>query len=127
MVCMKKKPQISNEKRELIVAAKKRGESDKTIMEWLGLRDRGVITRVWSLAMAGKPYLLKRRKGNNIKITNEISEAVRAKIKDKPDITLVTIIEELELNITEACLSKHLKKIGLTYKKRRLNLKHKNE
>jgi len=42
---------------------------------------------------------------------------IRDTIKEKPDITLNELIESLGLSVTESGLSKHMKKLKLTYKK----------
>jgi hypothetical protein len=39
---------VSNEKRELIVAAKKRGEAERDIALWIGVSIRSVAT-IWKL------------------------------------------------------------------------------
>jgi transposase len=44
---------------------------------------------------------------------------VMAKIKEVPDMALFELIEEFNLPISQAALSKRLIKLGLTYKKRR--------
>ena len=49
------------------------------------------------------------------------------KIKNVPDITLREIIEYFNLSLSESALSKRLKKLGYTYKKRCCILSHNNE
>ena len=110
---------ISNEKRELIVEAKKRGESEKSIMKWLNNVSRSSISKIWKLFQETGSFLPKPYKGNNIKITTDDEIRIREAIKNKPDITLLDIIDELSLNISESGLSKRLSKMNLTYKKRR--------
>jgi len=56
--------------------------------------------------------------GNNRKITPQTEEKIRQTIKEKPDITLQELIDELSLNVSESGLSRRLKKMGLTYRKR---------
>ena len=108
---------ISNEDRARIVKHKANGESEKSIAKWLLV---GVSTVYQILALHKntgsifpKPY-----KGNNRKITPEQDVQIRALFKKNCDITINEMIEELGLNVTESGLSKHLKKMGLTYKKR---------
>jgi transposase len=79
---------VSNEKRELIIEAKKRGENEKNIMKWIKNTSRSSIGKIWKLyrttgSIQPKPY-----KGNNKKITKETEEKIRQTIKEKPDTTL---------------------------------------
>jgi transposase len=110
---------ISNEKRELIIEAKKRGESEKNIMKWVKNTSRSSIVKIWKLYRTTGTYQPKPYKGNNRKITPQTEEKIRQTIKEKPDITLQELIAELSLNVGESGLSRRLKKMGLTYKKRR--------
>jgi transposase len=52
---------------------------------------------------------------------------ISARIKEQPDITLLEIIDEFKLPISESALCKRLIKLGLTYKKRHSTQTHKNE
>jgi transposase len=109
---------VSNEKRELIIEAKKRGETEKNIMKWIKNTSRSSIGKIWKQyrttgTIQPKPY-----KGNNIKITKETEEKIKQTIKEKPDTTLQELIDELNLNVTQSGLSRRLKKMGFTYKKR---------
>jgi transposase len=110
---------VSNEKRELIIEAKKRGESEKNIMKWVKNTSRSSIGKIWKLYRTTGSYQPKPYKGNNRKITPQTEEKIRQTIKEKPDITLQELIAELSLNVCESGLSRRLKKMGLTYKKRR--------
>ncbi|MDR2204518.1 MAG: hypothetical protein LBE76_09570 [Nitrososphaerota archaeon] len=110
---------VSNEKRELIIEAKKRDESEKTIMKWVKNTSRSSIGKIWKLYRTTGSYQPKPYKGNNRKITPQTEEKIRQTIKEKPDITLQELIDELSLNVGESGLSRRLKKMGLTYKKRR--------
>jgi hypothetical protein len=38
---------ISNEKRQIIIEAKKRGETEKTILNWIPDSSRSSITKIW--------------------------------------------------------------------------------
>ena len=107
-----------NEVRKLIVEAKKRGDKEKAIKEWSGVSVR-TIARIWEKYLKEGTYKFEPYGGNNTKITPEISKQIMKLIdgNDKPSLTLLDIIAKLKLNITESCLSKHLKKIGYNYKK----------
>lgn len=117
---------ISNEVRERIIKHKANGESEANIAKWLFV---GVSTVYQILALHKKTgsILPKPYKGNNRKISPEQDIQIRALIKKQPDVTLLEMIENLGLNVTESGLSKHLKKMGLTYKKRLSTQKRKKE
>lgn len=108
---------ISNEDRKRILKHKANGENVENIAKWLMI---GVSTVYQILRLNKKTgsHLPKPYKGNNRKITAEQDEEIRKKIKKAPDTTIKELIENLELNVTESGLSKHLKKMGFSYKKR---------
>jgi len=54
-------------------------------------------------------------------------DAVVAKIKEIPDITLLEIIDEFDLPISESALCRRLINLGLPYKKRHFIQVDKNE
>jgi transposase len=113
---MKMRP-ISVEDREKIVKHKTNGESEKNIAKWLMIGS-STVYQILALhkktgSIQPKPYT-----GNNRKITATQETKIREAIKKTPDITLNELITTLDLKITESGLSKHLKKTGLTYKKR---------
>lgn len=116
---------ISQEDRERIIKHKYNGEKEVDIAKWLMI---GVSSVYQILALHRKTGSIapKAYKGNNRKITEEQDTQIRDKIKEIPDITLNELIEVLDLNVTESGLSKHLKKMGLTYKKRRFTQMHNN-
>jgi transposase len=64
--------------------------------------------------------------GRKPKITPQIMEKILLKIEKQPNITLNGLIDEFSLPVSEAALSKRLKKLGLTYKKRLSTQKTKN-
>lgn len=109
---------ISNEKREIIIEAKKRGETTENIIKWVTNVSKSSIDKIWKLFKETGSFQPKQYVGNNRKISPEQDEQIRAKYKEKPDITLLDLIEELQLNITESGLSKHVCKMGFSYKKR---------
>jgi transposase len=110
----------------MIIAAKKRGESTESIIKWVTKVSKSSIDKIWSLfnktgSFEPKPYI-----GNNRKITLEHDQQIRAKIKENNDITLLEMIDELCLNVSESGLSRHLEKMGLSYKKRHCTQMDKN-
>jgi len=111
---------ISNDKRKNIVEAKERGESVETIIKWLKV-SKASIGRIWSKykktgSYKPVPYVGRKSTIFNKKMNNKIMK----KVKEKPDITQTELIDELKLNVTVAALSLHMKKLGLTLKKRLL-------
>jgi len=107
---------IPVEDREKIVKHKTNGETEKNIAKWLMIGS----STVYQLALHKKTGSIQPKpyKGNNHKITVTQDTKIRKAIKKTPDITLNELITTLGLNVTESGLSKHLKKTGLTYKKR---------
>jgi transposase len=117
MVWVMKMRPISVEDREKIVKHKANGESEKNIAKWLMI-GTSTVYQILTLhkktgSIQPKPY-----KGNNHKITAMQDTKICETIKKTPDITLNELISTLDLKITESGLSKHLKKVGFTYKKR---------
>jgi len=107
---------ISKEDRERIIKHNASGESCGSIAKWLMI---GVSTVYQILSkyrktgsIEAKPY-----RGNNRKITAEQDKELRRVIEERPDITLNKLIETLDLKVSESGLSRHVKKMGLTYKK----------
>ena len=109
---------ISVEKRELIVAAKQRGEKESDILKWVKGISRSVITTVWRQFKATGTIEPKKYKGRISTITAETDDRIRRTINETPDITLLELIDKLSLSLSESGLSRHIKKMGLTYKKR---------
>ncbi|MCL2643193.1 MAG: hypothetical protein FWD52_06760 [Candidatus Bathyarchaeota archaeon] len=118
---------ISNEKRQIIIEAKKRGETEKTILNWVKDISRSSITKIYKQYQTTGTHQPKPYKGSKSHLTKEQDQQIKDKIKQTPDITINELIEELQLDITESGLSKHLKAMGLSFKKRRSMLMDKNE
>jgi transposase len=110
---------ISNEKRELLIAAKERGETEKSIAEWLKINERSV-TAIWRLYRGTGSYLPKPYPGRQALLTVEKWEEIKVFVAKYPDRTLNEIIEELALPIHKSRLSVLLIKAGYSFKKRRL-------
>ena len=109
---------ISNEKRELIIEAKERGETEKNIAKWLKISERSV-TAIWRLYRETGNYLPTPYPGRKPILTAEKWEKVIALVKKEPDKTLEEIIEELSLPIRKSRLSLLLIEAGYSFKKRR--------
>jgi transposase len=65
--------------------------------------------------------------GRKAKLSSEDTLKIIAKIEGKPDITLLELIDEFSLDISESGLSKVLKKLDFTFKKRLFIQKNKSE
>jgi transposase len=77
------------------------------------------VTRIWKLYKETKkvePILHKQ--GRKPAFGEEITEKIKAEIKEKPDITLWELVEEFDLKISISALCRKLKKENLTFKKR---------
>ncbi|MDR2204453.1 MAG: helix-turn-helix domain-containing protein [Nitrososphaerota archaeon] len=117
---------ISIRDRETIVKHKQAGKSGYEIAQWLMVH-RQTVSRVWQQYLTtGNVEPKPKNNGRKPKITPQTMEKIFAKIEKQPDITLNGLIDEFSLPVSEAALSKRLKKSGLTYKKRRSIQKTKN-
>lgn len=118
---------ISIEKRMDIIKHRQNGKSSKNIANWLFLSVR-TVERVWSKFKSTGSYAPEPQKsGRKPLVDKEKMKKIVAKINKQPDITINELIEKFDLEISESGLSKKLKKIGLTYKKRHCILMDKNE
>jgi len=118
---------ISKEKRADIVRHMVSGEKKEDISKWLCICVRSV-ERIWNkYQTTGKYEAEPQNSGRKPLVSEEQMIQVMKKIEESPDITLRELIEELDLGISEPALCKRLIKAGLTYKKRRCELKGKKE
>jgi len=108
---------ISNEKRELLIAAKKRGETEVDIAKWLQI-SKGSVGKIWKLYNDTGNYLPTPYPGREPILTAEKFEEVKLFVADHSDATLDEIIEELSLPIRKSRLSVLLIEAGLSFKKR---------
>ena len=109
---------ISNEKRELIIAAKKRGEKEEDISKWLKISVSSV-SRIWILYKRTESIQPKKRPGRKSSIDDAKLEQIRNTIKQQPDLTLEELIDKLELPIKKSRLAVILTQMNLSFKKRR--------
>lgn len=109
---------ITNEKRADIIFHKQDGKGNETIAEFLRVSVRTVY-RVWrDYKIQGKIEANIHNCGRKSVISDKQKEEILEEIKKTPDITLNELIEKYDLKITESGLSKYLKALGLSYKKR---------
>jgi transposase len=108
---------ISNEKRELIIEAKQRGEKEGVIAVWLKISKRSVGT-IWKLFRDTSGFQPAKYAGRKSRLGDEKIGGICSAISENPDITLNELIERLSLPIKKSQLSKLLIKLGFSYKKR---------
>ena len=109
---------ISNEKRELLIEAKQRGEREKDIAKWLKICERSV-TAIWKLYRETGNYLPAPYPGRQPILSAEKWEETKTFVKNNPDKTLDEIIQEVGLPIQKSRLSAVLIGAGYSFKKRR--------
>jgi transposase len=109
---------ISEEKRELLIAAKMRGEKEADIALWLGV-SKGSVGTLWRRhrklggAPAGKCG------GRPPKLAAGDIGRIGDEVRRAPDATLGELIERLALPIGKSQLARLLAGLGFTLKKRR--------
>ena len=110
---------ISNEKRELLIAAKQRGEKEEDIAKWLDI-SKGSVGTIWRLFRKTSSFLPIAYTGRPSVITQEKAEEIQVTVRNNPDITLTELIERLSLPIQKSQLSRLLISMGYSFKKRQL-------
>ena len=107
---------ISNEKRELLIGAKQRGEKEKDIAKWLDI-SQGAVGTIWRVFRKTGSFLPIPYVGRKSVITEEKIEEIHSAIKSDSDITLGELIEKLSLPIKKSQLSRLLISLGYSLKK----------
>jgi transposase len=110
--------QISDEKRELLIAAKQRGETEGDIALWLGVGKRSVSTLRRRFRTKGD-VLPTKDKGRPPKLADGDVERIRLEVGRTPDAALGELVEGLSLPIGKSHLARLLAAMGLSPKKRR--------
>ena len=108
---------ISNEKREILIAAKQRGEKESDIAKWLGI-SKGSVGTIWGQFRKRGSFIPIAYTGRPSVITPEKTDEIQAAIRTTPDITLSELIERLSLPIQKSQLSRLLISLGYSFKKR---------
>ncbi len=109
---------ISLKDRERIILHKKNKQKNADISQWLQV-SVSTITRIWSQYKSTGEYKPKpQNSGRKPLVTDATMTKVTEKIADAPDTTLLELIDQFQLGISESALSKRLKKLGYTFKKR---------
>lgn len=107
---------ITNEKREMLIAAKERGEKEEEIAKWLDISKRSIGT-IWRLYRQTGSYLPTPYSGRKSVITQEKIAEIEEAVRSSPDMTLSELIEKLSLPIKKSQLSRLLLSLGYTVKK----------
>ena len=118
---------LSPETREKIIFHKRNNEKEDDIAKWL-LISKSSVTKTWSRykeAVSFESNLNTR--GRKPAFGQDILDKIVLRIKEKSDITLLELIEEFDLKISESALSRKLNKIDLNFKKRLYSRKNNNE
>jgi transposase len=109
---------ISNEKRELMIEAKQRGEKEEAIAAWLKVSKRSIST-IWKLFKDTGSFQPAKYPGRKSRLSDEKIDEICSAVNENPDMTLSELIERLSLPVRKSQLSKLLIKLGFSYKKRR--------
>jgi len=109
---------ISNDKRQNIIEAKQRKEPVTAIIKWFNV-SASSISRIWNKYLKTGDYSAIPYTGRKSDISEEKDNEIRGYISKNNDATLEEMIEVLSINLTISGLSRHLDKMGLSYKKRR--------
>jgi transposase len=109
---------ISSDIRELIVAAKERGEKEKSIAQWLGV-SKSSVQKIWKLHRETGNILPIPYPGRTSRLSEEQFKEIDAFVEKYPDKTLEEITEELKLPIKKSRLSVILNGMDYNFKKRR--------
>ena len=118
---------LSPEKRADIIFHKTNKETEENIAKWLRI-NKSTVTKTWKSYKNAASFESKlNTRGRKPAFGQDVLEKIIARIKEKPDITLLELIEEFNLEISESGLSKKLNKINLNFKKRHFTLKTNNE
>ena len=110
---------VSNDKRKNIIEAKERGETTNDIIKWLDV-SKSTINNIYKKYRDTGDYEPIAYTGRKPTFTEEINNEIIKAVTNKPDITLEELIDKLDLEVGISGLSRHMKKINLTLKKRHL-------
>ena len=109
---------ITNENRKLIVAAKERREKPETIAVWFSVAVSSVYN-ILALHKKTNDITPKPFPGRPSRLSADDLEKIRLAIREKNDITLEELIDELDLPIKKTRLAEIINGMNLPFKKRR--------
>lgn len=106
---------ISNETREKIIFHRQNGKTEKEIAEWLRI-NQPTVSRIYNTFLKTQSIESKIHNcGRKPKVSSEVLDKIIDKIHENCDITLLEIINEFNLDISEGGLSKVLKKADMSF------------
>ena len=118
---------ISNEIRDKIIKHKKNNVKEEEIAKGL-IISKSTVTKIWSRYRKTGSYMTSPRTQGRKSCVDEVTmNKVEKKIKETPNITLLELIKEFNLTISEGALSEKLKKLGYSYKKTHISSKKRQE
>ena len=104
--------------RERIVNAYGRFKNADTVADMFGVSTRTVYRVARQKQETGDVELHLHRRGRKPKLSDEQYEQIRTTLQEKPDMTLMDLIQELELPISESRLSRIIRQLGFRLKKK---------
>jgi transposase len=109
---------VSNEIREKMIQHKQNYVNEADMAKWF-IISQSTVTKIWALhKQTGTIQPRPRIQGRKPLVTEQTMGQITTKIEQQPDITLKELIEEFDLQMSSAALSKRLIKLGYTFKKR---------
>ena len=111
---------LSNEIRNKIVYHKENNESTSDIAKWLLISESAVKNIYKRYKKTGSYLPSPCTQGRKPAFGEDTMRKIEEKIHQVPDMTLLELIDEFSLTITESALSKKLTKRGYSFKKRTL-------
>jgi transposase len=110
---------LGNESRKLLVAAYEKHGNAKLVASMFEVGIRTVYRLVAQQHDSGSVELRVSQRGRKSKLTEDNIRQIDELLKQKPDITLLDMKEELALNCSEATLSRVVRfKLGYSLKKK---------
>ncbi|MBO6179814.1 MAG: transposase [Selenomonadaceae bacterium] len=109
---------LGNEARNLLVNAYEKCRNAKYLATVFDVKERTVYRLVAQKRNTGSVELRTSERGRKAKLNEEQIQQIDKLLKQKPDITLLGIIEELDLDCSESTLSRAIHKLGYSLKKK---------
>ena len=109
---------LGNEARNILVNAYEKCRNAKYLATVFDVKERTVYRLVAQKRTTGSVELRTSERGRKPKLNEEKLQQIDKLLKQKPDITLLGIIEELELDCSESTLSRAIRKLGYSLEKK---------
>jgi transposase len=108
---------MSMDLRKRIINARERGDSVAKIAREKEVTERAVYQLLARYKDTGSYAPLPKSGGRKSVIDEALAAEIKAKITERPDITLSEIIEEFKLDICVSAMCRIVKRLGFSYKK----------